>query len=122
MKKNIILALCLAVAFFVLAFTCPDKEAHSEAITYKVSIVVNEKIDNGENENPLGFLGSMYVSKIIGEVLESRLKVNNYLIFSTGEINYKGEVKTISFGILNHVFTIGKEDVERNLEEMSSNW
>ena len=64
----------------------------------------------------------MYVSKIIGEVLESRLKVNNYLIFSTGEINYKGEVKTISFGILNHVFTIGKEDVEKNLEEMSSNW
>lgn len=113
MRKNIIIGAFALFAFLLLVFTCPNKQDHEEAITYVVSSLINEKIDEEETD-ALALLGSFYLTKFVGQFLDSRLRVNNYFLFSVGEVNYKGKTKNVSFGILNHVYTIDKEDINLN--------
>ena len=115
MKNKSIISLCAVFAFLVLIFTCPNKQAHGEAIRYMVSTVLNEKLDDDMESNPLGVLGTMFMSKVLDEVVDSRLKVNNYFIFSTGELNFKGKTRTVSFGILGNVYTMGENDLRKNI-------
>lgn len=103
-------------AFLLLVFTCPNKQDHEEAITYVVSSLINEKIDEDETD-ALALFGSLYLTKFVEQFLESRLRVNNYFLFSVGEVNYKGKTQNVSFGILNHVYTIDKEDIKKKISE-----
>lgn len=116
MRKNIIIGAFALFAFLLLVFTCPNKQDHEEAITYVVSSLINEKIDEEETD-ALALLGSFYLTKFVGQFLDSRLRVNNYFLFSVGEVNYKGKTKNVSFGILNHVYTIDKEDIKKKISE-----
>ncbi|WP_337559343.1 DUF4359 domain-containing protein [Prevotella sp.] len=116
MRKNIIIGAFALFAFLLLVFTCPNKQDHEEAITYVVSSLINEKIDEEETD-ALALLGSFYLTKFVGQFLDSRLRVNNYFLFSVGEVNYKGKTKNVSFGILNHVYTIDKEDIKKEISE-----
>lgn len=52
MKNKSIISLCAVFAFLVLIFTCPNKQAHGEAIRYMVSTVLNEKLDDDMESNP----------------------------------------------------------------------
>ena len=115
-RKNIIIGAFALFAFLLLVFTCPNKQDHEEAITYVVSSLINEKIDEEETD-ALALLGSFYLTKFVGQFLDSRLRVNNYFLFSVGEVNYKGKTKNVSFGILNHVYTIDKEDIKKKISE-----
>lgn len=117
MKKKIIVILCSLFAFILLAFTCPNRNDHKEAIKYIVSCMVNEKLDEAGENDAFAFLGSLFMTKFLEEFLDARLKVNNYILFSVGEVNYKGDTKTVSFGILNHVFTLSKDDLKKNITE-----
>lgn len=116
MRKNIIIGAFALFAFLLLVFTCLNKQDHEEAITYVVSSLINEKIDEEETD-ALALLGSFYLTKFVGQFLDSRLRVNNYFLFSVGEVNYKGKTKNVSFGILNHVYTIDKEDIKKEISE-----
>jgi hypothetical protein len=49
--------------------------------------------------------------------LDQRLKVNNYLIFSTGITRFQGTTKRVSFGILNHVFTFDEDELKEAIHE-----
>ena len=122
MKNKSIISLCAVFAFLVLIFTCPNKQAHGEAIRYMVSTVLNEKLDDDMESNPLGVLGTMFMSKVLDEVVDSRLKVNNYFIFSTGELNFKGKTRTVSFGILGNVYTMGENDLRKNINDEEECW
>ena len=117
MKKKIIVTLCSLFAFILLASTCPNRNYHKEAITYLVSSMVNEKLDEAGENDGFSFLGSLFMTKFLEEFLDARLKVNNYILFSVGEVNYKGNTKTVSFGILNHVFTLTKDDLRKKITE-----
>ena len=94
MKKIIIIGVCAAFVFLLLAFTCPNRQEHEEAITYTLSSFVNEEMDKDET-NAFSWLGSLFVKKIAGVFIDSRLKVNDYILFSVGEMSYKGKTKTI---------------------------
>ena len=116
MKKIIIIGVCAAFVFLLLAFTCPNRQEHEEAITYTLSSFANEERDKDET-NAFSWLGSLFVKKVAGVFIDSRLKVNDYILFSVGEMNYKGKTKTVSFGILNHVYTLDKEDIKNKVSE-----
>ena len=75
MKNKSIISLCAVFAFLVLIFTCPNKQAHGEAIRYMVSSVLNEKLDDDMESNPFGVLGTMFMSK--ETVLVFPLKFNS---------------------------------------------
>lgn len=62
-------------------------------------------------------LGSMIGTGIGELVIDNMLKVDNYFVCSIGTITFDGETKVVSVGVLNHVFTPGKEDLKKAAAE-----
>lgn len=99
-----------AAILLVLAFTCPNKDKHVEAIHTELIDYVEEK--SGSGEAKLASLGA----DIIDKVIVSKLDVSNYLLFSTGSLKERGKRKMVSLGILGNVFIFGLE--KDTLEKM----
>ncbi len=107
--KNVLLAILILVVVAAAAVvTCPDKEAHKEALKNVVNEVVFDEMA-GEPAD-LALLGSSIVSGLSGFVLNSALEVENHFVYSIGVFNY-GESQVVSVGVFNHVFTPSKEKV-----------
>ena len=109
----------VVLVLLLLAFTCPDKQQHQEKIKMTISNAIDEKFVESapESEQGFAFIGSLLVTKIVDIFLSNKLQVNNYFFFSTGQISYGGNTKTISFGILNQVFTFDEDDVRQAISE-----
>lgn len=107
------------LVLLLLAFTCPDKQEHQEKIKMTISNAIDEKFveSASESEQGFAFIGSLLVTKMVDIFLSNKLQVNNYFFFSTGQISYGGNTKTISFGILNQVFTFDEDDVRQTISE-----
>lgn len=120
MKKLLLFILIVVAVAGVCVVTCPDKEAHSEALKDLVNTVLTEELAEGESESDAGFVafGSMLGTGIAGIVLDNTLKVENHFVCSVGTITYAGKTKIVSIGILNHVFTVDKEDFKQALESL----
>ena len=58
-------------------------------------------------------LVAQFADAIVGQFMS----VDNYVIFSVGKIRYGGETKTISFGILGHVFTFDADDIGKAMDK-----
>ena len=113
MKKILLVAF---IAFlFLLAFTCPDKQAHQDAIKMTCSGIVEDKLSNegGGLGKGLAMLGSMITGKVVDVALAEKLEVHNYVLFSKGTIKWMGEDKTVSVGVLNNVYTFKEEDLKK---------
>ena len=63
--------------------------------------------------------GNMIAARIVDAVVGQFMTVDNYFIFSVGKIGYDGKEKTVSFGILGHVFTFGADDLREMMDEKS---
>ena len=121
MKKFLIIFSIILVALAgVAVVTCPDRQAHKDAIMS----VVNEKIGDELGapkegaEDVYGLLSGLAAvgSHIGGWLLESNLTVNNYFVYSVGTINIAGESHKVSVGVFGHVFTFSKEDIDKALK------
>lgn len=118
MKKFLLFILILVAVAGVCVITCPDKEAHSEALKDLVNTVLTEELAEGETDAGFVAFGSMLGTGIAGIVLDNTLKVDNHFVCSVGTITYAGKTKIVSIGILNHVFTSDKEDFKQALESL----
>ena len=116
MKKFFItLAILLVVLAGVGIVTCPDKQAHKDAIMS----VINESVskDSSEGDEGIALFASSLGSGIVGYVLDNRLTVKNHFVFSTGELNkLDGTSERLSVGVFGHVFTFSKEDLDKALD------
>ncbi len=123
MKKLIAIVVVVAV-FLALLITCPDKQAHQTKLKESVNSLVNEKLtaeeSSGLGEGPALF-GSMLLSPIMDEALGTMLTVDNYVVFSVGKMEFDGKTRTVSFGILNQVFTPSKEQISNALKNWGRN-
>lgn len=123
--KKVIATIIIVGAVLLLAMTCPDKTAHQEAIRDSISQAFNDKMnermseEDASNKLVQGFamLGNMFVDKLVETVLDTKLTVKNYVLFSVGTVYHDGNSKTVSFGILNNVFTYDKEDIKNLIDE-----
>ena len=116
MKKFLIGALIL-VAVIAMVKTVPDKKAHKNAMMEAVKAYVDEEAaKRGIGDGVLANLGKGIVNKTIEVALNSKLEVDNYLIFNTTHVELDGENKTLSLGVLGHVFTFDKEMLREALE------
>ena len=115
MKKGIWLAIVVAV-LVLLAFTCPKKEQHMDAIMNKVSAVTEKKLAESTGDSGWGkglaVFGSMVTNQLVKLALENSLVYDNYVFFSLAKMEYDGEMKTISVGALNQIFTFSEKDLE----------
>lgn len=121
--KGWIIAAVVAVIFAVFAITCPNSEKHEEAVKSEARAFANETIDqvNDSENSLLGSilsLGQKYLTgKALDTFMETSFHVDNYFVCSVGRIELMGKSKTLSFGILGHVFTFSKEDLALALEK-----
>lgn len=113
-------------AMILLALTCPDKEAHKEAMKTTINKAFEgkmaESFTKDESSNSIfqgiTMLGSMLVNNIADSMLDTKMEVKNYVFFSIGTINHEGESHTISFGILNNVYTCSEEDLKPFIDKL----
>lgn len=120
MKKFFItLAVLLVVLAGVGVMTCPDKQAHKDAIMSVINEKINESVskDSTEGDEGIALFASSLGSGIVGYVLDNRLTVKNHFVFSTGELNkLDGSSERLSVGVFGHVFTFSKEDLDKALD------
>ena len=121
LKRTLIVIVVILVAAAGAALvTCPDKQAHKDAIM----AVINEKIEDElqTDDSGLRILSSLFgtiSSGIAGNLINNRLVVKNHFLWSTGEITgIDGVRQVISVGVFGHVFTFSKEDLDKALENV----
>lgn len=116
MKKAIIITLLVILGIGVAAIvTCPDKQAHKDAIMDVVNQKINEELHTDDQEYQglsalFGSLGSGIASRIV----DNRLVVKNHFLWSTGEFqDLDGNYNQVSVGVFGHIFTFNKEDLDK---------
>ena len=121
MKNFLFLIVFLAVVAGALIATCPDRNAHLEAIKSVVSEVANEEMDKQSNilTTGLASISTMLTINMADTYLKSNLIIRDHTLFNIGYISYNDDLRMISFGILNHVFTLDKETAKEIMKEKS---
>ena len=119
----LIAALILVILFGTMVFTCPDADDHKAAIQEVTKSWVDDKVDENMGNitginGPIGELINKAIKELTGfgtdKVITNYLDVKNYVVCSVGRMNVgNGESKMVSLGAFGHVFTFGKEDIER---------
>jgi len=98
-----------------LGLTCPDKEKHVESIRTELTNVL-ETSNKSENA-----MYALMGGAVIEKVLNSKLKVNKYFLFSTGTFSNGKDSKLLSIGILGNVFTfIDKDELDKMNKSLDS--
>lgn len=103
LKKRYFIILILVVAFI----TNPNEEKHKDVMKSRVFEVV------GSNslflENATDLLG--YESNtVIDQLVDSYVSSDNYFLFSTTNVTWQGQTRTIGLGIFGNVFIPDKVD------------
>lgn len=113
MKKAFVKILLLIGIGALAMVSCPDRDAHKEAIMEVVNGAINDEL-NASDDNPLGALFGSIGSGIAGYVLEDRLTVKDYYVCSVGMIkDADGVDQRVSIGVFGHVFTGDKEELKK---------
>lgn len=105
-----------AVAFFAMLMTCPTEDEHQEAVANEISTALADSAGRMDTGSAMldalgGMLGNAIASQIVNAMVSQMLTVDDYFIVSIGKIHYEGTTKTVSLGILGHVFTFDSTDV-----------
>ncbi|MDE6778212.1 MAG: hypothetical protein K2J51_01870 [Alistipes sp.] len=118
MKKLTCAIPAMGILGAICVVSCPDKSAHKETIMQSVNQEIDSRIDAESEYAGLQMLGSMLGSGLIGLALDHMLTIDNYFVCSVGRVTLQGRSKTVSFGILNHVFFLPDcDDLAAALEE-----
>lgn len=112
-KQFYIILSVLLVA--ILIFSNPSEEVHIQSVKSKLKMAFKKKMSSEMSENQddtfktLGNgLGLLLGDTFIDKLTDGIVSRENYLLFSLTNANYKGEEKTIGFGILGNVFLTKK--------------
>lgn len=118
MKKAVIAIIAVLIAGAAAVVTCPDKQAHKDAIMDIVNQKINEELHTDDQEYQglsalFGSLGSGIASRIV----DNRLIVKNHFLWSTGEFqDLDGNYNQVSVGVFGHIFTFNKEDLDKAID------
>ena len=105
----------------VCVVTCPDKDAHSDALKQLLNTVMTEELyKDVETDEDAGWamFGSMFGTGIGGLMIDNMLKVENYFVCSVGTMTFDGETKIVSIGLMNHVFTIPEDEAREAASDL----
>ena len=115
--KWLVALLIVLVVLGVLVVTVPDRETHRQAIVGSSREWVNDKVEQRDMGDILGEVVKWVTGKGADLTIDQLLQVDNHFVYSTGKLMVGDEPKTISLGILGHVFTFSKDDLERYLQQ-----
>ena len=118
LSKKLLTVAVAVIVVIVLALSCPNKQTHAEALNNAIMTALAEKMSEDSTMNDgSGLIAQGLASSVVPKVLNSKLNVDNYFLFSVGKLSDEGKSKMVSFGILGHVFPIGLSDSEKALDE-----
>ena len=112
-SRGWIVALVALVVLAVLVISKPNRSSHLDAIDRACYDYLSESVDSSivggipvMSDGVKNLAGSF-----IGEVVEQHFELHDRLLWNVGKFTYGGKEKTVSVGILGHVFTFDKDDV-----------
>lgn len=117
MKKFLFLLVVLGAIAVAVMLTCPDRDAHKEAIKDVVTKVVNSEMDNNSINSALASIGTVIAIKTVDAYLNSSLIIRDHTFYNVGVVNHEDEFRMVSVGVFNHVFTISEDDARELLKE-----
>ncbi|MFC4739033.1 DUF4359 domain-containing protein [Flavobacterium ponti] len=121
MKNNQIGIIAVVLVLLVAIFTNPSQTEHKEKIKETFTNYYQKSLDENkiDSENNFAALGSLLGETLINQIIEKAVTRENYVIFSITKITFKGEKKSIGYGIFGNVFLSKKieDTLNKNLNQ-----
>ena len=118
--KKLLGLVCLVVIAAAMVVTCPDKNAHMDAIRNEFSMAIDDIMADdvkSEGANAAYQFVKSLALPLLETVWKNKLDYSNYFVLSTTAVKDEEEEKTVSVGVFGHVFTFDREDVVKEFEK-----
>ena len=115
--KMVIVLIIFILAIF--AITNPSADAHKEKVRTEASKAVEKAVgptDNNFFSQALRSVAKMMAGSMMDEAMNQLFEYHNYIVCSTGSVEFNGKPHTVSFGILGNVYTMNADDMVKALE------
>lgn len=114
--------LVIGLIIFILAIfaiTNPSADAHKEKVRTEASKAVEKAVGSTDNNffsQALRSVAKMMAGSVMDEAMNQLFEYHNYIVCSTGSVEFNGKQHTVSFGILGNVYTMNADDMVKALE------
>ena len=115
---KIILGL-IVLLFLFFAITNPGPDAHKEKVKTEAAKAIDKATETSDNNfftQSIRSIAKMMAGSAIDEVMNQLFEYHNYIVCSTGSVEFNGKPHTVSFGILGNVYTMNADDMVKALE------
>lgn len=115
--KMVIGLIIFIIAIF--AVTNPSADAHKEKVRTEASKAVEKAVGSTDNNffsQALRSVAKMMAGSVMDEAMNQLFEYHNYIVCSTGSVEFNGKPHTVSFGILGNVYTMNADDMVKALE------
>lgn len=115
---NIVIGLIIFI-LAIFAITNPSADAHKEKVRTEASKAVEKAVGSTDNNffsQALRSVAKMMAGSMMDEAMNQLFEYHNYIVCSTGSVEFNGKPHTVSFGILGNVYTMNADDMVKALE------
>jgi hypothetical protein len=121
-KSHFAMKMVIGLIIFILAIfaiTNPGADAHKEKVRTEASKAVEKAVGSTDNNffsQALRSVAKMMAGSVMDEAMNQLFEYHNYIVCSTGSVDFNGKPHTVSFGILGNVYTMNADDMVKALE------
>ena len=121
-KSHFAMKMVIGLIIFILALfavTNPSADAHKEKVRTEASKAVEKAVGSTDNNffsQALRSVAKMMAGSMMDEAMNQLFEYHNYIVCSTGSVEFNGKPHTVSFGILGNVYTMNADDMVKALE------
>ena len=121
-SSHFAMKMVIGLIIFILAIfavTNPSAEAHKEKVRTEASKAVEKAVGSTDNNffsQALRSVAKMMAGSMMDEAMNQLFEYHNYIVCSTGSVEFNGKQHTVSFGILGNVYTMNADDMVKALE------
>lgn len=121
-KSHFAMKMAIGLIIFILAIfaiTNPSADAHKEKVRTEASKAVEKAVGSTDNNffsQALRSVAKMMAGSMMDEAMNQLFEYHNYIVCSTGSVEFNGKPHTVSFGILGNVYTMNADDMVKALE------
>ena len=109
-KSHFAIKMVIGLIIFILAIfaiTNPSADAHKEKVRTEASKAVEKAVGSTDNNffsQALRSVAKMMAGSMMDEAMNQLFEYHNYIVCSTGSVEFNGKPHTVSFGILGNVY------------------
>lgn len=121
-SSHFAMKMVIGLIIFILAIfavTNPSADAHKEKVRTEASKAVEKAVGSTDNNffsQALRSVAKMMAGSVMDEAMNQLFEYHNYIVCSTGSVEFNGKQHTVSFGILGSVYTMNADDMVKALE------